>query len=56
MTVRVLYSILSNIDVIIVKDDKDIFNGPADNIPLVLIDEWVDYLKIDNDGLVIILK
>lgn len=56
MTVQVLYSILSNNDVIIVKNDKDIFTGIADNIPIALMNEWVDCLKIDNDDLVIILK
>ena len=56
MTVQCLYSILNNIDVIIVKNDKDIFNGVSDNIPLKLMNEWVDYLETDNDDLVIILK
>lgn len=56
MTVQCLYSILNNIDVIIVKNDKDIFNGVSDNIPLSLMNEWVDCLKIDHDHLAIILK
>ena len=56
MTVQVLYSILTNNEVIIVKNDKDIFNGIADNIPIVVMNEWVDCLKIDHDQLVIILK
>lgn len=56
MTVQCLYSILNNIDVIIVKNDKDIFNGVSDNIPLKLMNEWVEYLETDNDDLVIILK
>ena len=56
MTVQCLYSILNNIDVIIVKNDKDIFNGVSDNIPMKLMNEWVDCLKIDHDYLAIILK
>ena len=56
MTIQLLYSVLSNLDVIIVKNDKDIFNGIADNIPIVLMDEWIDSLKIDHDQLVIILQ
>lgn len=56
MTVQLLYSILSNNDVIIVKNDKDIFNGIADNIPIVLMNEWVDCIKIDHDHLAIILQ
>lgn len=56
MTVEFLYSILSNIDVIIVKNDKDIFTGIADNIPISLMNEWVDCIKINHDDLVIILK
>lgn len=56
MTIQVLYSILWNIDVIIVKNDEDIFTGISDNIPISLMNEWVDYIKIDHDGLVIILK
>ena len=56
MTVQCLYSILSNIDVIIVKNDKDIFKGVSDNIPLKLMYEWVDRIETDNDDLVIILK
>ena len=46
----------SDLDVIIVKNDKDIFNGVSDNIPLKLMNEWVDSLETDNDELVIILK
>lgn len=56
MTIQVLYSILSNIGVIIVKNDKDIFNGISDNIPLSLMNEWIDCIKIVNDELAIILK
>ena len=56
MTVQCLYSILNNIDVIITKNDKDIFNGVSDNIPLKLMCEWVDRIEIDHDDLVIILK
>lgn len=56
MTVQALYSILSNIDVIIVKNDKDIFTGIADNIPIALMNEWVDCIKSDNDDLLIFLK
>lgn len=56
MTVQVLYSILSNIDVIVVKDDTTIFTGMADNIPIVLMNEWVECIKIDYEDLVIILK
>ena len=56
MTVQCLYSILNNIDVIIVKNGKDIFNGVSDNIPLKLMNEWIDQLETDNDDLVIILK
>ena len=56
MTVQCLYSILSNIDVIIVKNDKDLFKGVSDNIPLKLMCEWVDRIETDNDDLVIILK
>ena len=56
LTVQCLYSILNNIDVIIVKNGKDIFNGVSDNIPLKLMHEWVDQLEIDHDDLVIILK
>ena len=56
MTVQELYSILSNNEVIIVKKFKEIFTGMADNIPLTLMDEWVDCIKIVNDDLVIILK
>ena len=40
----------------IVKNFKDVFTGIADNIPLSLMDEWVDCLKIDHDYLAIILK
>lgn len=56
MTIQVLYSILSNIDVTIVKNNKDIFTGIADNIPLTLMNEWVDCIKTNHDDLVIILK
>ena len=56
LTVQFLYSVLNNIDVIIVKNGKDIFNGVSDNIPLKLMNEWVDCLETDNDDLVIILK
>ena len=56
MSVQELYSILSNIEVIIVKNFKDIFTGMADDIPLALMDEWVDCIKIVNDDLAIILK
>ena len=56
MTVQFLYSILNNIDVIIVKNDKNIFNGVADNIPMKLMDAWVEHIEIDNGHLVIILK
>ena len=56
MTVQFLYSILSNIDVTIVKNEKDIFNGISDNIPMKLMNEWVDCIKINHDDLVIILK
>ena len=56
MTVQFLYSILNNIDVVIVKNGKDIFNGVSDNIPLKLMSEWVDQLETDHDDLVIILK
>ena len=56
LTVQFLYSILNNIDVIIVKNGKDIFNGVSDNIPLKLMSEWVDQLETDHDDLVIILK
>ena len=56
MTVQELYPILSNIEVIIVQKFKEIFTGTADNIPLTLMDEWVDCIKIVNDELAIILK
>lgn len=56
MTVQFLYPILNNIDVIIVKNEKDIFNGVSDNIPMKLMDTWVDHIEIDHDDLVIILK
>lgn len=56
MTVQFLYSILNNIDVIITKNGKDIFNGVSDNIPLKLMNEWVYQLETDHDDLVIILK
>ena len=56
LTVQFLYSILNNIDVIIVKNGKDIFNGVSDNIPLKLMSEWVDQIETDHDYLVIILK
>ena len=56
LTVQFLYSILNNIDVIIVKNGKDIFKGVSDNIPLKLMSEWVDRLETDHDDLVIILK
>ena len=56
MSVQELYSILSNIEVVIVKKFEDIYRGMADNIPLTLMDEWVDCIKIVNDDLVIILK
>lgn len=56
MPIQILYPILSNIHVIIVKNDKDIFVGIADNIPLALMNEWVDCIKINHEDLVIILK
>ena len=56
MTVQCLYSILNNIDVIIMKNGKDIFKGVSDNIPLKLMSEWVDQLETDHEDLVIILK
>ena len=56
LTVQFLYSVLNNIDVIIEKNGKDIFNGVSDNIPLKLMSEWVDQLETDHDDLVIILK
>ena len=56
MTVQYLYPILSNNEVIIVKNDKDIYNGIADNIPIVLMNEWFDCIKIDHNNLFMILK
>ena len=56
MTVKALYLILSYMNVIIVKNDEDIFIGNAYNIPISLMDEWVDHLETDHDDLVIILK
>lgn len=56
MTVRFLYNVLRNIDVVIVLNNKDLFNGTSDNIPLFLMDTWVDHLEIDHGHLAIILK
>lgn len=56
MTVQFLYSILQDIDVIIVKNEKDIFKGIADNIPMKIMNEWVTKIEIDHEELVIILK
>lgn len=56
MTVRFLYNVLRNIDVVIVLNNKDLFNGTSDNIPLFLMDTWVDYLGVENSQLVVYLK
>ena len=56
MSVQELYPILSNIEVTIVKKYEDVFTGMADNIPLTLMDEWVNCIKVINGELTIILE
>lgn len=56
MTIRFLYNILRNIDIVISLNNVDLFVGNSDNIPLFLMDKWVDYLELAHDQLVIILK
>lgn len=56
MIIRFLYSVLKNIDVVIVLNNKVLFNGNSDNIPVFLMDTWVDHLELDHEHLVIILK